>query len=258
MFWFKKIVSQFLFPLPVSLFIALVGLILLWFTKRQKLGRILATLGVLLVLVLSYGAVSCRILAPLETQYDTYDATAIAEAGLPAPQYVVVLGGGHSTDPRLPTSSQLSSASLTRLVEGIRLYRLYPGSKLILSGGTVFDPNPEADTLGRMAEELGVDMSDVILESDSRDTEDEARLIGELVGDAPFILVTSASHMPRAMALFQAAGMSPYAAPTEHQVKGSEGTSPSQFFPSAWDFYKAERAAYEYMGLAWAWLRGLL
>jgi uncharacterized SAM-binding protein YcdF (DUF218 family) len=257
MFWFKKIVSQFLFPLPVSLFLALLGLGLLWFTKRQRAGRILVTLGVALVLVLSYGAVSCRLLAPLETQYATYDL-AYAAGDQPTPQFVVVLGGGHNTDPRLPVTSQLSAATLTRLVEGIRLYRQYPESKLILSGGTVFDPVPEAETMAHLAADLGVDRQDVILESDSRDTEDEVRLIHDLVGDAPFILVTSASHMPRSMALFEAAGMSPYAAPTEHQVKGSQGASPGQFFPSAWDFYKAERAAYEYMGLAWAWLRGRL
>jgi len=257
MFWFKKIVSQFLFPMPVSLFIALLGVGLLWFSKRQRAGRVLATLGLLLVLALSYGAVSSRILAPLETAYPSYDS-AYAHGDQPPPAYIVVLGGGHTTDPRLPANAQLSSASLARLVEGIRLQRLHPGSVLVLAGGTVFDPVPEAQTMARVAEALGVDMGQVVLESNSRDTEDQVRLIHALVDDAPFVLVTSAAHMPRAMALFEADGLTPYAAPTDHQVKGSQGASPTQFFPSAWEFLKAERAAYEYLGTLWSWLRGKL
>jgi len=243
--------------MPVSMFIALLGLALLWSGKRPRLARALTTLGLLLVLVLCYGAVSSRILAPLETRYPAWDV-ACADGSQPAPEFIVVLGGGHNTDPRLPASSQLASSSLVRLVEGIRLQRLYPGSTLILAGGTVFDPVPEAITMARVAADLGVAMDSVIQESGSRDTEDQARLIGELVGDAPFALVTSAAHMPRAMALFEAQGLSPYAAPTDHQVKGGGGRSPAQFFPSAWEFYKAERAAYEYMGIAWGWLRGKL
>ena len=261
MFLLKKIVSQFLVPLPWSAFLLLAGLFVLWLTRRQRLGKALVSLGTLLLLLLSYGAVSNRLLAPLEIRYPTYDAREGAAAAGPF-RYVVVLGGGHSSDPCLPASSQLSEASLVRVVEGIRLQRENPGSVLVLSGGTVFDPVPEAETMVRLATDLGVEPASLIAEAGSRDTKDQARIIAELVGGEPFVLVTSAAHMPRAMALFENQGVHPVPAPTGHLVKGSVADewrpSPRDFFPNGTDLHKAEIAFYEYLGMAWARLRNLM
>jgi uncharacterized SAM-binding protein YcdF (DUF218 family) len=60
---------------------------------------------------------------------------------------------------------------------------------------------------------------DLILESDSKDTNDQARLIQPIVGDDLFLLVTSATHMPRSIALFKSLGMHPIAAPTDWKVR---------------------------------------
>jgi uncharacterized SAM-binding protein YcdF (DUF218 family) len=94
------------------------------------------------------------------------------------------------------------------------------------------------------------------MESVSKDTKDEARLIEEIVGNDSFVLVTSASHMPRSMAIFEKRGMHPIPAPTEHLAKESQRISPGMFFPSADGLKKAERAFHEYLGLGWAKLRG--
>ena len=264
MFLLKKIVSQFLFPLPIGASLLVAGVLLLWLSKRQKLGKVLVTIGALFLLTLSYGAASNRLLAPLETLYPTYDLwrasdTVRAEQAF---AYVVVLGGGHSSDPRLPPSSQLSAASLVRLVEGIRIHREHPGSTLVLTGGTVFDPVPEAETMYALAVQLGVDPADLVAESGSRDTKDQARIIQAMVGDQPFVLVTSAAHMPRSMALFRKQGADPVPAPTGHMVKGSAAAkwspSPRDFFPNGTDLRKAEIAIYEYMGIVWGRLRNLL
>ncbi len=59
----------------------------------------------------------------------------------------MVLGGGHASAPDLPANSQVNGATLGRLVEGVRLHRAIPGSKLLLSGGAVFDPVPEAEIM---------------------------------------------------------------------------------------------------------------
>ena len=102
---------------------------------------------------------------------------------------------------------------------------------------------------------MGVDQNDIILEIESRDTKDEARLIKPLVEDAPFVLVTSASHMPRAMALFRKAGMSPIAVPTDHLIKNPYGISFDNLFPRSYHLQKSERAVYEALGLLWAKVR---
>ena len=76
-----------------------------------------------------------------------------------------MLGGGHVSDPRLPANSQISAAALGRVVEGVRLYKAIPGSKLLLSGGGVFDPVPEAEVMAQIAVLLGVKPQDIRLEA---------------------------------------------------------------------------------------------
>ena len=145
---------------------------------------------------------------------------------------------------------------MTRLVEGSRLQKMIPGAKLLLSGGRVFDPVADAEVMAKLALSIGVDRQSMVLETASRDTEDEAKLIKEMVGNDPFLLVTSASHMPRSMALFNKLGMKPIPAPTGYMVKETQGSNPRMFFPSVDGLRKAETAFYEYLGLAWAKLRG--
>jgi uncharacterized SAM-binding protein YcdF (DUF218 family) len=141
-------------------------------------------------------------------------------------------------------------------MEGIRLHRLLPGSKIILTGGIGFDGPPEATTLSRVAEELGVAKSDMVLEVESRDTKDHPLYVRHIVKEEPFILVTSAFHMPRAMRLFVKQGLAPIPAPAGHWKPAKEFWSPVNLFPSASGLRLAELAYHEYMGLTWAWVRG--
>jgi uncharacterized SAM-binding protein YcdF (DUF218 family) len=168
----------------------------------------------------------------------------------------VVLGGGHVSDPRLPANSQISAAALGRLVEGVRLYKALPGSKLLLSGGVVFDPVPEAEVMAQVAVVLGVKPHDIRLESNSRDTAEEAEMIAKMIGKEKFILVTSAAHMPRSMALFRRRGLEPIPAPADFRAPEPRSSSPSRFFPGAGFLGQTQTAVHEYVGLAWAWLRG--
>ncbi len=252
MFLLKKIVAPLFFPVSLCLELLLLGLFLLWFTRKQKTGKIIVSIGVILLGTLSYGAVSDILLQPLEYKYpplikleDVHDI-----------KWVVVLGGGHISDPKIPITGQLSDASMARLVEGIRLHRELPKSKLILSGGSFFDRVSNAKVLSEVAMAIGVKKKNILLEEISKDTEDQARLIQQIVSKDQFILVTSASHMPRTMAFFRKLGMDPLPAPTEHLVKESVAKTPERFYPSAGGLRKAERAFYEYLGLAWAKLRG--
>ena len=246
MFLFKKIVSQFFFPMPICLSLCFAGLALLWWSKRQKTGKVLVTVGLLLLTAFSYAPVADALLHPLESQYPPYVKTESTPV-----KYVVVLGGGHNSDPRLPLSSQLSDESLKRLVEGIRVYRENPGSKLILSGGSWRDPTPAAKVMADVGKLLGVSSDDIILESESRDTAEEARLIRPIVSTNSFVLVTSANHMPRSMALLAREGLQSVPAPTDHLFRKPLWTLGS-LFPSGQSLRKSERCLYEYMGSAWA------
>ncbi len=240
------------FPLSLCLEILIVGIFLLWFTRRQKAGKIIVTIGVATFVALSYGVASEILLRPLEYRYPPLtDVSVVSDV-----KWVVVLSGGHSPDAQLPITGQLSDASLVRLVEGIRIHRKLSKSKLLLSGGSVFSTVAESKAMMDVAVVLGVDAKDLVLESESKDTKDQARFIQKIVGDSRFILVTSASHMPRSLALFQKRGMHPIPAPIGHIVKKRQKITPAMFFPSAGRIEKTERAFHEYLGLAWAKLRG--
>jgi uncharacterized SAM-binding protein YcdF (DUF218 family) len=166
----------------------------------------------------------------------------------------VVLGGGCDSDPSVSVTSQIGNESLKRLIEGIRVHRLNFGSKLVLSGGGWVDPVPEARIEAQVARVLGILDSDILLEEESKDTRDQARLVKALVTTNRFVLVTSASHMPRSMRLFERAGMDPIAAPAEHLALNRR-SSPGDFFPQARGLWKSQRAFYEYLGFTWEILR---
>ncbi|HKO96124.1 MAG TPA: ElyC/SanA/YdcF family protein [Pyrinomonadaceae bacterium] len=258
MFLFKKIIGPLLFPLPIGSLLLLVGLAMLWFTKKQKAGKLFVSAGAVLLLSLSFGLLSPFTLRPLERRYQPLLSTDGVSTPESPVKWIVVLGGGGSYSSRLPSSSQLSAASLVRLSEGIRLQRQIPNSKLLLSEGNVFQSGAIADVMSTVAQDLGVAPDSIAVERQSNDTESQAELIRPMVGNDRFILVTSASHMPRSMALFRKLGMNPIAAPTDFSTQGNDTLRPSMFYPNTGELRKAELAIHEYLGLVWGKLRGKL
>jgi len=251
----KKIISRLFFPVPVCVEILLVGLFLLWFTRRQRAGKIAVSIGAAFLLLLGNRNLSGHLLAPLEHRYPP-PAVSETDHELSSARFVVVLAGRHTNDPQIPLDSRLGEDTLARMAKAIQLHRRLLGRKLILSGGGWMNAIPAAEHMARFAEDLGVNREDILLESKSQDTEDEARLIRPMVGGEPFILVTSASHVPRSMALFQNMGMNPIAAPTDYLARQSWSLEVDELYPGSEGLGFAERAVYEYLGIAWAKLRG--
>jgi uncharacterized SAM-binding protein YcdF (DUF218 family) len=259
MFFAKKVLSAFLLPLPASVLLLGIGLALLWFTRRDRLGRVLLSVGFGLLLLSSYNVVSDAFVTPLERTFEplyprTRLDTAIRAAGQ-APKWIVVLGGGDVADRRVPANDQLGDSAMSRLVEGVRLYRELPGTKLLLSGG-VGAGIKHADILGAVAELFRLPPEDVVLDRSAWDTEQEAHNLAARVGSAPFILVTSAVHMPRAVALFRRQRARPIAAPTHHYTLDTPGVSFDELLPSPSALMKMDAATHEYLGTLFSKLRG--
>jgi uncharacterized SAM-binding protein YcdF (DUF218 family) len=228
----------------------LVGVLFLWFSRRQRFGKILATFGLVLLGVFSNTMVAHTLLRPLEYRYPPLVTPN------PGVHWVVVLGGDHTSDPSLPLTSQLSASALKRLVEGIRIHKRLSGSKLILSGGCALDSEPHARLLCDMARSLAVPQEEMVLQTTGKDTEGEAQQILQLVGVQPFVLVTSAVRMPRAVSLFKRMGMQPIPAPVGHWVVHSVGWSWDMVLPSVEALNKSQLAIYEYLRMGWAKLKG--
>jgi uncharacterized SAM-binding protein YcdF (DUF218 family) len=261
MFMVKKIAALFFYPVGLCLGILILGLFCLWCTRRQRLGKVLATLGTVLLFLCSTPLISLWLLVPLEQRSPALLHPETVSGGpkdSTSPQWIVVLGGGHRSDPRLPANSQISAAALGRVVEGMRLHKVIPGSKLLLSGGVVFDPVPEAEVMAQVAVLLGAKSQDIALDSVSRDTAEEAEVIAKMIGREKFFLVTSAAHMPRSMALFRKRGLQPIPAPTDFRASKTLSSGLARLFPGVGALGQTQTALHEYLGLVWAWLWGAI
>ncbi|MBL7873731.1 MAG: YdcF family protein [Cyclobacteriaceae bacterium] len=164
--------------------------------------------------------------------------------------FIVVLGGGHTLAPGLPSIDQLSMDALSRLAEGIRLYRLIPGSKLVCSGSSLTKRTTQAELLALSAIELGVPAVDTLLSTSAENTAQEIEAIVKKLGNQQsIILVTSAIHMPRAMSLCVKYGLSPIPAPASHLMKKDPLVSIYDFTPSYHKIMLMHRAMHEYAGM---------
>lgn len=252
MFFFKKAISPLLYPLSLILIFLIIGLFLIWFTRRSKAGKIFLTVGTGLLCLLSYDFVPHLLLKPLEQRYPAFttehDVRLLIPPSTQSP-WIVVLGGGHITDEKIPATSQLSESSLFRLIEGVRIHRLLPGSKMYLSGGAVYDDISEAELMRDVAVALGVSQNSIVLDTTSRDTREQALNITKATGGKPLLLVTSASHLPRSMLLFTDSGCSLLPIPSHHLAKQKKYTSPRDYYPSPENLLKSERAIHEYLGI---------
>ena len=231
LFTLKKVIGNMLLPLPLMLLIIGAGLALLWFSRFQKTGKIFISIGWLALLLLS--------LQPQKVDY------------------IVVLGGGYTWNPQWAPSSNLINNSLPRLNEGIRLWRENPGSKLIFTGGVAKTNTVSTAEVGaRVAQSLGVPREQIITLDLPKDTEEEAAAVKQAIGDAPFLLVTSASHLPRAMIFFQQEGLNPLPAPANQLAIDSPLNPWERAIPSPVWLMHSDRVGYETLGRIWQWLKG--
>ncbi|MGD8561566.1 MAG: ElyC/SanA/YdcF family protein [Desulfarculaceae bacterium] len=252
-FILKKIISRALFPVGAVLWLILLGGLLWWRRPQRRLGPMLVACAFGLLLVLSLPATGWLLLSPLEGAAGDYaDPTDLSARGV---KNVVVLGAAVWQGQRTPGDSQ-NGAGLRRLLEGLRLHRGVKGSRLLLSGGVLFQDRTSAQAMRDLALQMGVPSQDLIVERISWDTADQAAQLAKMLGAEPFALVTSASHLPRAMMLFKGRGLNPLPAPADFRTRGFS-LSYQALLPSAGGLLGSEMAIYEYMGITWAWLRGL-
>lgn len=211
----QKVILRLLFPVSVSLLFGIAGLI---FWRRRALSFFLLLVSVLWLLVTSVPLTGLWLLSPLESQAGNYaDPKGLADKGV---KYIVVLSGGFR-DGNLTPADKLDF-SILRLVEGIRLWRGVPRSKLVLTGGAIPGLSHDmsiAQSFSNMARQMGVPADAIVLEDKSWTTEDQARMVAPIVGKNAFALVTSAFHMRRSVLNFQKVGLNPIPAPCDFLTK---------------------------------------
>lgn len=234
----------------------IVGIILLW-TKKQKIARIILTLGVSLFVLFSYDPLVEVLLNQLENKYPGFEISQLKPTD--HIKYVVVLAGGYVKEPDThPLSTKLGKSTNIRVIEGIKIYREIPGAKLVFTGKGWADIT-EAEAMKKFAVSLGVKSEDIILENESTNTIDHTTYLKDILKSDQFILVTSALHMPRSMGLFLKAGYRPIPAPTGHLLTGKYALFNMKVaLPTGDNLFASDLLFYEYASTILAGLKGKL
>lgn len=235
---------------PLALAVLAVSLCAIWaiFVRKRILGAVLLLLfGGLYFLGTTPGA--DLLLGPLE---DAYPALLSPPPGVEA---VVVLTGGEAASPGRPVTSDLSEASLERLVEGVRVWRMLGGKvPLVFVGGAGIPGRPkESPLMAAAAEALGVPRGAIRWEAASRNTYENALAVRKLLGRKLFVLVTSAFHMPRAMAVCGRLGLRAIPAPCGQRAL--RAYTAYDYIPRAINLWHAAHAIREYLAMLWYHIR---
>jgi len=198
----------------------LLAAIVAWFLRKEGQLKWLVPGAAAWFIIISTPLLPNTLINSLEDRYKPIFVEELEDKE--ALYHIIVLGGGHGYDERLPANSLLSSSALGRLNEGIRLHRQLPNSKMVLSGYSASGRTTQAEMLQQTALLLGVNETATILQKEPGNTFEEARNYAENYGDKhPVILVTSAIHMPRAVMLFKRFGVEVAASPANYRLRGS-------------------------------------
>ena len=253
-FYLAKILWFFVQPLNLSIILLGVGIaagLLRW--------RRLMTLGIFggfLVLALSaWTSLGHLMITPLEQRYARPD---------PAPAHVdgiVVLGGGLEGAINLARGGYDVNDGGDRFIEAAALAHRYPEARLVVTGGVgelVIEGEGDGKTAPRLLAALGVSPDRLIVETESRDTYENAiftkRIVTPSTGET-WLLITSAYHMPRSMAIFRKAGFPVVAWPVDYRTSGREGVG--LFVDNPLDSLQTTTTAVrEWIGLVAYWLSG--
>lgn len=239
-----EFIKQILLPSNLMALLILAGLGCLLLQKDRRFAAWLFCAGGLVFLIFSNGPVSFYLVRPLEDQNPAFSADRHPTDF----KDIVILTGHALPDPHLPASSTVNSSSAFRILEALRLHRLFPRARITISG---YEDVPLL--MQNLLMRLGVNKELIAVENKSRNTFESAVHLKDRIKGGEFILVTSAGHMPRSLRAFREMGMSPAPAPTDYLAK--MGPFDNNFFPNPNNLMRADLAVHEYFGMLWYMLK---
>jgi len=218
----------------------------------RKTLRTLALIGAVGLYLLSIRPVLQLFAGSLENKYPP-----VQESQIKKTNAIVVLSAGTVEGVSASFSSIQAlpgQTAIVRLSEGIRLYRKIKANErsctIILTGGRFYSKQYAASVVSReWLVSMGIPASDIRFETSSRTTFEEARFVGPTIRNVSaevVFLVTSASHMPRAVAAFSKFGLSVIPAPCDFSDSGKLGLF--SFLPEAATLRENRALLWEYIG----------
>lgn len=232
LFFLRKVIEALLLPIGISGLLVIAGIV---FRRRW-----IAVAGVVTLYAFSTQFTSRLMMRSLERAYEP-----VAVAAAPDADAIVVLNGGII---RGRTASGVQwGGNANRYFAGVDLAMAAKAKIIVFSSG---QNNWQGPIFRQTAIRQGISPERVILTPPVSSTEDEARTVSEIRGIHSILLVTSAFHMPRAVLLFRARGLSVSPFPTDERALGRRSFTPFEFIPAPGPLGESEDAVREYYGLA--------
>ena len=240
-----KLLPLFVSPLGVVVLLLVFSII----GRRRWPG----ILGLIVLMLCALPATERAVWAGLESEYPYRPVEAAQTTGA-----IVVLSGMLDGTPTSDgTVSQWGEAA-DRFFAGLDLFRNGKAPVMIFTQGRLpWSGRPlEGGMLARRAISLGVPDSQIMLTGEVANTEDEAIAVRDLMDLADIrevTLVTSSFHMPRAVMIFEQAGVSVVPYPTDFRAKAEVNWT--DWVPSARAFGATSLGVREYIGRVYYWVR---
>lgn len=220
-YYFAKIGWLLAQPSSLILLLLVAGTVLLW-SRYARAGRRLVAAAALLYAVIGLSPLGHAVLLPLEDRFPPADL-----ANGPAPVGILLLGGAQDMSVSVARGRPALNEAGERFLEAAVLARRFPEAKILFSGGAggiLFEDEREARGAARIFSELGIARDRLLLEDQARNTYQNAVLMKAMAKPKPgerWLLVTTASHMPRAMGCFRQVGFAVEPWPVDYRTRGS-------------------------------------
>ncbi|MET0516132.1 MAG: YdcF family protein [Nitrospiraceae bacterium] len=259
-----KLLKYLLYPLSwiialmtLSLFLSLLPAS----PRRVRWIRLLLASSVALIFLVATPIPGRILIAALEGWYPPFHSTSTSKYDA-----IVVLAGGIYTKGSLRPENALTDYSRHRTTCGADLFLEGLAPRLLLVGGDsdIFLKGPvESQEMRRWALRLGVPGNAILTEERSRNTYENAANARHLLGKGSILLVTSALHLPRSVALFKKQGFSVTPVPCGYEARDRPGEGLDHlalldFLPSVHALSISTHAVDEFAGLLVYWIAGTL
>jgi uncharacterized SAM-binding protein YcdF (DUF218 family) len=235
-----EIIKYFILPSNLIILFFILGCIFFVGIRKKRIAIYFYISAVVFYIIFGCGTISYWLLGNLEYQYPALNSLDDSDRI----DTIVVLSGYAEADYKIPISSSVNSSSAYRIIEAIRIFRNYPKAKIIISGSGDI-PN----IIKQLAVSIGLNPNNIGVENQSTSTYESALNLQKELTERKIVLVTSAGHMPRAMAVFKKFGMNPTPAPTDYMSK--KNYLAISYLPSPLHLMYSDLAVYEYLGLLW-------
>ena len=246
----SKTVGILIEPFYLAMCMVICAGMLRLFRRWARVRRVLLRAALAVLLLFSFGPTANLLLAPLEGHYTRLEQPE-------QPPAAIVLLGGMTSRVVFGSGYYELSGSADRLVEAVRLAHLYPDAKVLITGGdaSLVVSHREGDMLVRLVRELGVSRGRMLLDRKARNTHENAvnaaKLLDGVTG--PVLLVTSGTHMPRAVACFAKQGVDVVPWAVDFLRTGS---GPGSWVPKPQTLLRSTVALHEYLGWLAYWVAG--